>query len=127
SVVPNGTVPRPVNFVRRHALKIAGFAVERLVFDEEPDLAFEYVIELLGGMGMGCRVIARCAHRVHQAAFAAVGALYDPRAYALLAAADYLPIGNIFRLAMKRHYRFSFTLRRVFCWLVARFGRYLGD
>jgi hypothetical protein len=95
-----GTIPRPVNLVRWHTLEVAGFAKKPFVFHEEPNFSQEDMIELLGGMGMGRGVIARCAHRVHQAALAAVGAFDNHRSDALFAAADDLAIGNILGLAM---------------------------
>ena len=63
-----GAIPRPVNLVRRDAVKISRFAKKAALLDKEPDFAFKHVVDLLCFVSMRCRVItgARVAYmRLH--------------------------------------------------------------
>jgi hypothetical protein len=91
-------------------MEVARFAKKPIILDEEPNLALEHMIDLLGRMGMRCRVISGCAHGVHQAAFGAVGALDDHGTFALFARAHDLAVRNVFSFAMERH-AVTFRLR----------------
>src|ERR1043166_9380579 len=98
-----GAVPRPVNFVRRHALEVALLALIALLLDEEPYLAFEDVVDLLGFVHVRSRMIARRARRDHQAALVAVALERDHRAFALAAAARRRALGDVLLFCVKRH------------------------
>src|ERR1051325_6821440 len=102
-----GAVPRPVDFVRRYALEVALLALIALLLDEEPYLAFEDVVDLLGFVHVRPRMIARRARRDHKAALVAVALERDHRAFALAAAARRLALGNVLPLCVKRHRFFS--------------------
>src|SRR6185295_14155560 len=90
-----GAVPRPVDFVRRHALEVALLALIGLLLDEEPYLAFEDVVDLLGFVHVRPRVVARRARRDHEAALVAVAFERDHRTLALAAAARRLALGDV--------------------------------
>jgi hypothetical protein len=84
-------------------MEVTRLAMKPLILDKEPNLALEHMINLLGRMGMRCGVITGRPYCVHQATFAAVGALYDHRSFALFTAANHLAVRDIFGLTMERH------------------------
>ena len=47
-----GTIPRPVDAIRRNSVKIPFQAVVTFVLHEEPDFAFEHMINLLRSVHM---------------------------------------------------------------------------
>jgi len=89
--------------IGRDAMEISLLAEKALVFDEEPDFAFENVIDLFGLVFVRLGVLARLARCDHQAALIAVSLFNDHTAGAGLAALIALVAFDIFSFGMKRH------------------------
>src|SRR5205823_3294349 len=99
----------PVGDVRRDALEVALLTKEALVLDEEPDLPFEHVVDLLGDVAMRPGVVARRPGGDHHARLVAVGLLHRHRALALLRAGPGdLALFDVVALEMEWHRHASF-------------------
>src|SRR5258705_11268645 len=77
-----GTIPCPVDAVRWDSMKIACLTVITFVLDEEPDIAFEHMIDLLRSMHVGPGMVARRSQRDEKAALVTVGLPNDHRPFA---------------------------------------------
>src|SRR4029453_4939827 len=97
-----------MNFVRRDAMKISLVAQVALVLDEEPDLAFQHVIDLLRDMHVGLRVVARRPRGHHETALVAIGLPHDHRALSLVSPQYDFLHRNVFCFYAKGHKSPSF-------------------
>src|SRR4030095_2894951 len=97
-----------MDFVRGDAMEISLVAQIALVFDEEPDLAFQHVIDLLRDMHVGLRVVARRPRGHHETALVAIGLPHDHRALSLVSTQYDFFHRNVFRFYAQGHKPLSF-------------------
>src|SRR5690349_19166988 len=90
-----GTVPRPMDGIGRDTLKISFLAVKTLFFDEEPDFAFQDVVDLLRFMFVRFGMIPGRSDRDHQTAFVSIAFFYDHRAGARLSGLNTLRLRHL--------------------------------
>src|SRR5258708_1471318 len=77
-----GTIPCPVDTVRRDSMKIACLTEVTLILHEEPDISLQHMIDLLRGMHVRPGVITRRSQCDEKAALVSVGLPNDHRAFA---------------------------------------------
>src|SRR3972149_4753979 len=99
-----GTVPGPVDFIRRDSLKVSLLTMEALFLDEEPNLPFLDVIDLLRLVDMGPGVITGRPRRDHQATLVPKRLPGNHRTFALVAGSNSLAFRHALALYMKRHF-----------------------
>src|SRR5512135_1808486 len=93
----------PMHGVRGNAMEVAFLAEVARVSDEEPDLAVQDVIDLLGLVLMRLGVIARPSGGDHQAALVAVAFAHDHGAGAGFAALYSVVFRNLVAFNMQGH------------------------
>jgi hypothetical protein len=65
-----------MSFVGRDSLEITLLAMKALFLDEEPDLAFQDIVDLFRFVSVGLGMVTGCSYRNHEATFISV-ALFD--------------------------------------------------
>jgi hypothetical protein len=86
-----------MDLVGRNSLKVPFSAMKDFVLYKKPDLSFKDIIDLLGLMSVGSRMVSWSPGSNHQATFIAVRSLDDHRALSLIAGPDDLSLRNVFR------------------------------
>src|SRR4029450_5884525 len=105
----------PMDSVRGDAMKISLLAQIPLVLDEEPDLAFQHVIDLLRDGHVGFRVVARRPRGHHEAAFVAIGLFHDHRALSLVSTQYDFLYRNVFCFYAQGHKITILSSREIEC------------
>src|SRR5215510_6865493 len=98
-----GTIPGPVNLVGGDSVEVSCLAQETALLNKKPDLAVEHVVDLFRLVRMRRGVVPRRPCGVHQAAFVAITASYNHRAFAFHSGSNYFALRHIFGFHVQRH------------------------